>query len=72
MSAGSMEKLNEFPPTIWCVWGDGTMPGLTMGSDRSITNWEQPKRRDSPCAETWLAARTAKVRVLSKVMMACT
>lgn len=36
--------LNEFPPTTWWVWDEGSWPGLTMGSMRSMTSCEQPKR----------------------------
>lgn len=32
-----IEALNAFPPTIWCICGEGNEPGLTSGSSLSMT-----------------------------------
>ncbi len=52
-----MDALKLLPPTIWCRWGEGTWPGLTSGSTRSMTSCEQLKRIMGK--EDWAVAREA-------------
>jgi hypothetical protein len=63
----STVRLKEFPPMIWCVCGDGRMPGLTRGSARSTVSWEQAKR-SMFCAETH-CVNSALVAMVDQNMM---
>lgn len=43
----SLNLVNMIKVNTYCICGDGIMPGVTRGSVRSTTSWEQPKRRKS-------------------------
>jgi hypothetical protein len=52
---------------IWCVCGDGRIPGFTSGSARSTVSWEHAKR-SMFCAEIHCVNSALAAMVVQNMM----